>query len=767
MSLNVNSSSTNWVKGVKPTEKVDPIQNKTETTETPNINKTNTETTEDSPKTNRVSSAQIKDDIDNTFESNESHEGINERANTLFGDSNTSETISDTKVDKKLSQLQDNGKVLNEILSGENDSVNKIPDAPKLPEQKAIKNTPTIQNTSSLQEQIQGKIQEINQKSTERKIEKNTNLLQDVIDNGVKGDVTKYDMKIEEFTPSLISNLKKADIGNFINHNFADEILKSGNLTTNQKKLNDEVSQKATKLMMSIIPNTELTFKFATKSEIEAKNEIARGIGLVKDKHEGKNYEDLPKNKRELVDAIYVGIQKGLPTALNNQLSHLSKKSEAFISDKFMNDNLAKDFAFGTVLKSSDEIKIDIMKGLGIVTQEALDKPINKWGEKRPIDNFINELSPNQKKIVDSIHDGIKTSINKNSTNKASNERLEVPGIDAYGKNVTLNPVKSFTLNGKTYEFSKFLGQGGLGNVYKYTNKDNPKDVVAVKELKEDGQKAREEMVSEAVAHRHVSGHKNIADLKGFVNTKEDKPLMVLEFCGGGDLEKTGKKINDLVNDGKISKDVADLLTIKLYKGVVDGMAFFQKDKNSVHLDLKPENIFISSNGTPKIGDTGLTKTNHEEWKNSDFATTLMYKSPELSSQGEKNEENIKPVTEKSDTWSLGMMLHLTTGGKDIFEAKFGYLSEQKIREFGNDPNNRMRIPTEDKPVLTEMDKLINSMMHPDPAQRPNISAVAQHSIFTDPKLDNPALGQLLESIINKDESRLASLSKEVQGLVS
>lgn len=626
-----------------------------------------------------------------------------------------------------------------------------------------------IKTFKPLSVQLQEKKEEIKIKSEIKRSENNSNLLQDTVDNSNKVDVKNYEIKIGTTFSELTDGLDKVDLGNTIKNNFSKEILKSGSLLTNQPKLCLESSKKGENLVNSLVPSSKLFIFLATKSDKELKDEIAKGIGLVKEKHVGKTYQELPQNKKELVDSILSGMKKSLHTPINEISKKLIDGEQKLLKEMIQNDNKSGDVSFGLTLKSELGIKGDIAKNLSMISEEKLQEfyKDNK--------SFMDSLSPEQQKFIDSIATPIIDTINTSIKSKTSSDRVNITNKD--GK--TYQPLSQITLDGKTYGDPVFLGEGGLANVYKYTNIDNPKESIVIKELKSnknDFLQKRKEMTEELISHRHamnvdseIQGHKNVVSLKGAIKGPNDSLLMVVDVASGGDLGKVNRLIQESVSNGKISKETQSLLTRHLLRDVMDGMKYIQKDRNMQHLDLKPDNFLIKSDGTAMIGDFGTSRTDHDGWTDIDFQTTPMYLSPEVASRFEKG-DNLKEITEKSDTWSLGAMLHTMTGG----ELEFGKMNgsyfrgvhEDNIMNFGKDVNNRIRKTTEDHPMLDDLDNLVNSMMHPDPNQRPNLSSVSQHSLFTDFRLDSPALKQLLEAIINGDEKRIDSLSKEVNDLV-
>lgn len=84
--------------------------------------------------------------------------------------------------------------------------------------------------------------------------------------------------------------------------------------------------------------------------------------------------------------------------------------------------------------------------------------------------------------------------------------------------------------------------------------------------------------------------------------------------------------------------------------------------KRILHRDIKTSNIFLTSNGTVKIGDFGISKVLENTL---DQASTVVgtpyYMSPEVC-------EN-KPYTFKSDVWALGCVLYELCTLKHAFDA--------------------------------------------------------------------------------------------------
>ena len=151
-----------------------------------------------------------------------------------------------------------------------------------------------------------------------------------------------------------------------------------------------------------------------------------------------------------------------------------------------------------------------------------------------------------------------------------------------------------------TYVFGRELGRGQFGVTYLVTHKETKRQFacksIATRKLinRDDIEDVRREV---QIMH-HMTGHRNIVELKGAYEDRHSVNL-VMELCAGGEL------FDRIIAKGHYSERAAANLCRQIVRVVHDCHAM-----GVMHRDLKPENfLFLSTDEQSplKVTDFGLS----------------------------------------------------------------------------------------------------------------------------------------------------------------
>ncbi|KAM4068771.1 hypothetical protein ACB094_12G037600 [Castanea mollissima] len=192
--------------------------------------------------------------------------------------------------------------------------------------------------------------------------------------------------------------------------------------------------------------------------------------------------------------------------------------------------------------------------------------------------------------------------------------------------------------------FKDKLGEGGYGSVYK--GKLQSGHLVAIKMLgksKANGQEFTNEVATIGRIH-----HKNVVQLIGYC-AEGLKRALIYEFMPNSSLDKY-----IFSQEGNITLSIEKTYDTSL--GVACGIEYLHQgcDMQILHFDIKPHNILLDENFTPKIYDFGLAKLYPIDDSIVSLTAargTLGYIAPELFYK------NIGGVSYKADVYSFGMLL--------------------------------------------------------------------------------------------------------------
>jgi WD40 repeat protein/tRNA A-37 threonylcarbamoyl transferase component Bud32 len=203
------------------------------------------------------------------------------------------------------------------------------------------------------------------------------------------------------------------------------------------------------------------------------------------------------------------------------------------------------------------------------------------------------------------------------------------------------------------YEILSELGRGGMGVVYK-ARQVRLGRIVALKTILAGslaGAAERSRFRTEAEAVAGIQ-HPNIIHIHEILEA-DGRLWVSLEYCGGGSLAAA------LAGNPLAPRPAA--LLVETLAGAVDAA----HRSGVIHRDLKPGNVLLTADGTPKVTDFGLAKRLDEPGLTSTgvILGTPSYMAPE---QAGARQQEIGPRT---DVYALGAILYDLLTGRPPFKA--------------------------------------------------------------------------------------------------
>ncbi|KAL4378853.1 hypothetical protein GQ457_02G038510 [Hibiscus cannabinus] len=213
--------------------------------------------------------------------------------------------------------------------------------------------------------------------------------------------------------------------------------------------------------------------------------------------------------------------------------------------------------------------------------------------------------------------------------------------------------------------FKDKLGEGGYGSVFK--GKLRSGFFVAIKLLgKSNGN--GQDFINEVATIGRIH-HVNVAKLIGFC-VEGSKQALVYDFMSNGSLDRIL-----FAKENKIDLSWTKMFDIAL--GVARGIEYLHRgcDMQILHFDIKPHNILLDENFTPKVADFGLAKlfSRDDSIVNITAARgTIGYIAPELIYK------NLGGISYKADVYSFGMLLMEIIGRRKNMHAS----AEQESQKY-------------------------------------------------------------------------------------
>jgi serine/threonine protein kinase len=264
-----------------------------------------------------------------------------------------------------------------------------------------------------------------------------------------------------------------------------------------------------------------------------------------------------------------------------------------------------------------------------------------------------------------------------------------------------------------------------------------------------------------------------------------------------------------------------------MLKDMAEGMRHIQETQGMIHFDFKPPNCLIDGDGNVKIADFGTTVEGEDiAFIEASLIDNPSWQAPELlhakdkvsGLEGLKDKtvkqsgkliverlkdtfpdatpkeinvmaqsllrpvtENLKSeikVTNKIDSWSLGISgINIFTGNDFLPEA--GFMTEiiNAVKDFGTDRQNvalgtvgeNGKLPDNvfaEETGFTGVDSFINSMLSPNPEDRPSLTEALENPVFIYPGVGSKAARDLLLALQSNDTTKIDTAKNALEHII-
>src|SRR5215475_5109519 len=247
----------------------------------------------------------------------------------------------------------------------------------------------------------------------------------------------------------------------------------------------------------------------------------------------------------------------------------------------------------------------------------------------------------------------------------------------------------------KRYVIKRKLGSGGMADVYLAEDQELGRRVAL--KLLDDRHAADEQFVErfrrEAQSAAGLS-HPNIVSIfdRGYA---EDTYYIAMEYLDGRTLKEL------LVRNGPTPVPIA----IDYARQILSALGFAHRN-GIVHRDIKPHNIVVRKDGRLKVTDFGIARSGASQMTEAgSIVGTAQYLSPEQA-RG-------KPVDQRSDLYSLGIVLYEMLTGKVPFTGDAAVEIAMKHLSVVPEPPSKLR-----PEISHDLDAVVMRALAKDPDDR-------------------------------------------------
>ncbi len=271
------------------------------------------------------------------------------------------------------------------------------------------------------------------------------------------------------------------------------------------------------------------------------------------------------------------------------------------------------------------------------------------------------------------------------------------------------SPALPASFAGGRYQVKGFLGEGGRKRVYLAHDEKLDRDV-AVSVIKTEGldEAGLARVKREAQAMGRLGDHPHIVTVFD-IGEDQGQPYIVSQYMAGGDLEGRLKQTENhrlpLDEAGRIANQVRQALEHAHGRGII-------------HRDLKPGNIWLTDDGTAKLGDFGLAVSLERSRLTMEgmMVGTVAYMPPEQALGRQPDA--------RSDLYSLGCVLYEMATGRPPF------LGDDAVAIISQHINTAPVAPSWHNPeVPRALEALIMRLLAKAPEDRPESAAAIPEAL--------------------------------------
>lgn len=302
--------------------------------------------------------------------------------------------------------------------------------------------------------------------------------------------------------------------------------------------------------------------------------------------------------------------------------------------------------------------------------------------------------------------------------------------------NTVIVPGSKLIAGSECYEIVQELGRGGMGVVFQAIQRSIQR-TVALKMLTvtalEDSQ-AMQRFLREGRICASLD-HPNIVKVFGIVVTDEAPPFMVMELV-------QGRTLADMLSERKTLDEKA---FVEVFDQVLSALQCAH-DKGLIHRDIKPTNIMITTNGTIKVMDFGIAKSNIVDSSQQGITRTgaivgsPSYMSPEQCTGS--------PIDARTDLYSVGCIMYESLVGTRPYS---GDNPLEVMYKHINEPLNTDQVP------IPMFSPLVCRALSKDTNLRYGSASDMRNDLHDGPAMPNHGK-QSKRRPANKDRGKIAAL---------